>query len=489
MDIALKLQASSELPLYKALSAAIQAAIYSGQLKPGQPLPSIRQMASSYNTSPATVIRAYEQLASQGLIETLAKSGTRVKPCLILKSNDRASQSNSSEVRDNLPISRYLENIHLAYEIGEPHGTANYYGCDLKELPVSLWQNMLIRHRSCYQKIPEFSDMSNSRFGYRKLRESIASYLLRSRGIECESEQIIITNGSRLDLFCRLILNSGDYVAIENPSYPAARTILTSYEAIIKPFEVDEEGLITSALESSPLSFKVIHVSPSHNEPKGTVLSESRRSQLMDWSNRHNTLIFESDFDSVYRYGNRPVKALHGLSNNDNVFYSGSFWLSLGPLSSIAYMVIPKSYVSHFERALKLLHFNVSPLEQCALADFIEEGHFERFLHKSNVLYRKKRQALIQSLTVSLGNRVQFAKQSGSKHLLIRFNSTHPHELILKSAIEAGLPLSSTSAYYMQAMPEGEFMISFGNLQLESISIKVTKFCEILLSSQKTKGL
>jgi GntR family transcriptional regulator/MocR family aminotransferase len=471
--LSLEFEYSNKMPLYRIVANAIHSAIQCGQLKSGQTLPSVRQLASMYNISPATVIRAYEQLASQSLVKTYAKSRTRIAPPVhtVSMPNETILPTGTSD--QTLQLSHYAETID---QMDEPHHTAYLYHSCFDELPVNLWQKMLIRHRNSYHKLKTFSDLASNRFGYLPLREIIADYLLRARGIKCCAEQIIVTNSSRLDFFCRLLLNADDYVALENPTYPAARTIISSHKARIQTFPVDQKGLVVESLIESKTKYKLVHVSPSHNEPTGAMLSLARRKALVEWAQKENTIIWENDFDCHYRYASQPIPALAGLLENNVTFYSSSFWMSLRPLTSLGFLVIPKRYTSIFERAADLIHFDINPLEQCALADFIEEGHMERFLRRSNAVHAKRRQTLIHTMSTTFGKSICFSQESGSKHVLLQFKPNYSEQKIISAGNSSGLPIESTNPYYITSPVEGEFVIPFSLLDTESIPAKVSAF-------------
>lgn len=482
MELALTFDYRAGMPLYRVVAEAIKEAIVTGRLKPGQGLPSVRHLASMYTMSAATVIRAYEYLASQGYVETLARSRSRVSLsfCRPDESPPRTIRSASTVIHEDLPLSGYAHRIMETQVCLRPHGSAFIYVPNASELPVHLWQKMLVRHRDCYRNLEQFADYAGHRFGYLPLREAIAAYLLRARGFRCTPEQIVVTTGSRLDLFCRLILEAGQLVAVEDPSYPAARAILKSHGAILEPFAVDHSGLAVDGIERCGKDLKLVYVTPSHQDPTGAVLSLERRLSLVSWAQERGVLIWENDFDSQFRYASQPVPALGSLYGNDVVFYSGSFWMSLGPLVSLGFLVIPRRFIRPFERALNLIHLDVSPLEQCALTEFIEEGHLERSIRRARANYARKRQALIHSLTAVFGKQVWFSRESGGMHVLVRFQAGYSEEAILAAAFAAGLPVASTRAYYMSQPQPGEVIVPFSALKGDTIAEAVASFASRL---------
>src|SRR5262249_50292186 len=150
----------------------------------------------------------------------------------------------------------------------------------------------------------------------------------RSRSIRCLPEQVAVFNeaaGAR-DLIARVLLNPGDTVAVEEPGFPGAKRTFLMHGVRIFPASVDSSGLIVSELEEHHERIKLVYITPSHHDPTGVVMSLPRRLELLRWADRTGAIIIEDDFDSEFRYGDKPVPALQGLDENDQTVYLSSFW-------------------------------------------------------------------------------------------------------------------------------------------------------------------
>ena len=183
---------------------------------------------------------------------------------------------------------------------------------------------------------------------------AIARYRARARAVQCAPEQIIITNGTQqaLDLVMRLLINPGDGIAVEEPGYLSARRIFLSHQAELFPVPVDESGLMVKKLASLPSeSMRLVYVTPSHQFPTGSILSLSRRLELLAWKQQHHCLILEDDYDSEHRYGGRPMPALQGLDQNHSMLYMGTFSKVLFPSLRLGYLVVPPPLVPLFAQA------------------------------------------------------------------------------------------------------------------------------------------
>ena len=354
MDLAIHLDRASTTPLYRQLIEEIRQGVLSGRLKPNQKLPSSRSLAQSLSVSRSTVTQSYEQLESEGYLETRRSSGTYVCqkiPDEWLRSTAIAPVTNKT-IAKNLSLSRFGKNLTSIGSLqgDEPNCEISFrYGNPAVEyFPAQQWRKLLARHHDC-----TLLNYTADSAGYLPLREEIASYLQRSRAVRCTPERVIIINGSQqaLDLIARLVLNPGDWVAMEDPGYLGARYCFKGQFANIQPIPVNSEGLNVETLSNCPQQFKLVYVTPSHQFPSGATLSLSRRIALLQWAEKTNTLIIEDDYDSEYRYGAQPIPALQGMDRSESVIYIGTFSKILFPALRIGYLIVPSSWIPIVRKA------------------------------------------------------------------------------------------------------------------------------------------
>lgn len=326
MEFAIALNPDSEHPLHRQLAEELRRVILTGRLLSGQRLPSTRALAQSLSISRTTVTQSYEQLLSEGYLETRRGSGTFVCSQLPddLLHSEPVSSITSSPV-SSIQLSRY--GAHLAETpfalLPEPTTEISFrYGRPaLKHFPVGLWRKLLVRH--CRED-STWLDYASDPQGYYPLRMAISQYLARARAVTCTPEQIILVNGTQqaLDLILRILLEPGETIAIEDPGYLSARRVFLSHHATLLPIPVDRLGLQVEKLTKETTPIRLVYVTPSHQFPTGAVLSLPRRLELLKWAQQTETLILEDDYDSEYRYRERPIPALQGLDHSDSVLYS-----------------------------------------------------------------------------------------------------------------------------------------------------------------------
>ena len=488
MDFAIALDYTIKIPIHRQLYEELRHSILSGRLAPGQRVPSTRSLARSLGISRATVTLSYEQLLSEGYLRTIPSSGTFVYcqlPDILLQP---ATIQPTQEARHQpVQLSAYganLVNLQLLMpsKTELPINFSCYGRPALDEFPLGLWRRLLAR--AC-QLQPTMLDYATSAQGYEPLRQAIARYIARTRAVRCEVEQIIIVNGSQqaLNLVARLLVERGDLVAVENPGYLDARQAFLLQEASLVSIPVDESGILVDRLITDPAAkIKLVYVTPSHQFPTGAVLSLSRRLALLAWAQQTGALIVEDDYDSEYRYSDRPIPALQGLTINDSVIYIGTFSKVIFPALRLGYLVVPQSLVPIFACAKLLSDRQSSILEQYALTEFINEGHLESHVRRMRSLYNQRRQTLVQALKQYFGNSVTILGENAGMHLMVRFHTDLSDEQIVLQAAQIGVGLVSASPYYLETQSTGEFIFGYADLSEEIIQAGVSKLARVLIN-------
>lgn len=485
MDLAITLDGDATLPLHRQLYEELRRAILTGRLLPRQRIPSTRELAKSLGISRTTVTQSYEQLLSEGYLETFVGSGTFV--CAQLP-DDLLHSTPVEEAQKMTPppikLSKYgislgKTNFSLMKEPDTP--ISFRYGRPAFELfPMQVWRKLVSRH--C-RADSNWLDYSSDPLGYKPLREAIARYLSRVRAVQCEPDQVLITNGTQqaLYLVMRLLLDPGETMALEDPGYLSARRIFLSQGAKLLPIAVDESGLVVKELANySTEAIKLVYVTPSHQFPTGAILSLPRRLELLAWAQQTGALIVEDDYDSEYRYGDRPIPALQGLDQSDSVLYVGTFSKVLFPSLRIGYLVLPQRLVSLFARAKWLSDRQLPLLEQQVLTDFIEEGHLESHIRKMRSHYDRLRQVLVQALNAHFGQRATILGENAGIHLMVRLHTDFSDEEIIQRAASVGVGMMSAQPFYLNAKCKREFIFGYGELTEQQLQDGIHRLTQVL---------
>lgn len=488
MDFVITLDSQAADPLYQQLYAQIRQAILAARLKPGQRLPSTRELACSLKVARGTVKLSYEQLLSEGYLETIVGSGTfvcsQLPEKLLQSALSNYSQARHQKASFPVKLSHYgtsLAKLSLPRNNRiQPSVKFHHWRPAFEELPWKIWRQLMSRNS---QLSPELLDYSNDWLGYKPLREAIADYLRRARAVQCNAEQIVIVSGSQqaLDLTARLFVDRGDVVAIEEPGYSSIRNILLAYGAKLLPIGVDASGLIVEQLPPpSKTITKLLYITPSHQLPTGATLSLPRRLALLDWSVKTGTLIIEDDYDSEYRYEEKPIPSLQGLKQSDSVIYIGTFSKILFPALRIGYLVVPLQLVNFFATAKKLTDRQSSSIEQYALTDFINEGHLDRHIRRMRHLYAWRRQIMVNLLQSKMGDRISILGEKAGIHLMIKLQTDLSNEEVVFRANSVGIWLRDAKEFYLGSGGLGEFLIGYAEPKEAEIKEKISHLAEVL---------
>jgi GntR family transcriptional regulator/MocR family aminotransferase len=462
------------------LTDQLRRAIIDGSIGLGATLPSVREISAELEVSRSTVVRCFEELASQGYIVTSIGSGTSVCKRLPgkLSENEITPRviSNENLRTSKVALSRYSSRILNVSEVGSPKTarSLNPGGPPSEAAPIRKWRELLQRH--CRQNLNQ-TECGTDSFGLPPLREAYAAYLMRKRALQCSAKQVIVFSARemRLDLIARILLREGDAVAVENPGYPAVRQRLIANGARVIPVPVDHQGLNVDYLDTIRERVRLVYVTPSHHEPTGAVMPLSRRRKLIEWANQNSAFIIEDDYDSEFRYDGRQIPSLQGLDETDSVIHLSCLWKILSPVSKIGFLTIPNCLIDVFQATKTLVERDMSLIEQFVLADFINEGHLERVIAANRKVYAARRRLLVDALRKHV-SALSMASESAGMDLFVKFHSDHHEALLIAKAEEAGFTIIPVGPYYLTGAGKNEFVIPFSHLDEKLIEPMIQKF-------------
>jgi GntR family transcriptional regulator/MocR family aminotransferase len=462
----LTIDKTSDMPLINQIYHQIRSLILSGALKSGDKLPSTRELASHLNVSRNVILEAYELLSVEGYLVSSLGSGTYISDGVLLEKS-KIQTSNPTEVFCKTDPSEL--NL-INFRSGIP---------DLALLPRKKWSQ--IEQQICL-------DSSSDTFGYdapegrSELRTTLCHYLRKSRGVECQPEQIIITSGAvqGLSILSRALLTSQKSYIIEEPIHYQIRNIFTFNSSNIHPVPVDEFGIRTDLLPQD-INPALVMLTPSHQYPLGVILPIQRRIELIQYARSRECYIIEDDYDSEFRYEGLPISSLQGLEPNWTI-YIGSFSKILFPALRLGYMVVPSVLIGQC-RALKHLQDNHTPiLTQLTLARFIEDGHLTKHLAKMKKVYHRKRDLLIANLQNAFPKRLTFSGKSTGLHLIAEFEGISFTGQIIDLIKKTGVLIHPVTEHsFKLGLHLDKLIIGYSHLREEEIEEGVTRLKKALL--------
>jgi len=433
------------------------------------------------------VLSALEELVDEGIITAVPGSGYFVKATApdnfsVQAQSPQASSADDKNVKA-LALTEYAQRVlTLSGSLRENWlnklPEINFGMIPAELTPQREWERMMRR----YCRAPGIETLSPAiePFGYPPLREAISAYLHRSRAVQCTNTQVAIFSSKqlRLELVCRILINPGDYVAVEEPGYAEAKYVFKSHGARITAIPADENGLIVDELVKSSIAHKIVYVTPSHQDPTGPPLSFERRERLLNWAKNTGAIIIEDDYDSEYRYGAKSLPSLQGLDRADCVVYFATIWKSLQMLG-FGIAVFPNRIRKVAELAKMEMERYLPVAEQVALAELINEGHLEKYLKKSQAKLSLRRQELMLALTVHCKDWLSIYEEGAGTHLIVRCKKFDDRS-ICESACRAGIMLMSTDSYYEGTRPPGEFMLPFAHYQKSEVDARIKQWSAYL---------
>jgi GntR family transcriptional regulator/MocR family aminotransferase len=471
----------SSVPIYRQIYGWIRDAILGGTLRPGQRLPSTRSMVGHLKVSRISVLGAYEQLTAEGYLETFAGIGT----CVARQLPDDALEpvsapSDERSAAGPRSLSRRGETI-LRAPVESGLATFGAFRVSLPALdrfPADIWGKLVARQaRSLSRTAMAYGDA----LGLPAFREAIADYLGASRAVRCDASQILVTTGSQqaLQLCAFVLLDPGQRVCVEDPGYPGARNAFAAAGADLLPVPVDEDGLDPAALPDDP-SVRAVYVTPSHQYPLGITMSAARRLALLSWAQSRGAWVVEDDYDSEYRYGNRPIASLQGIDTGERVIYVGTFSKVMFPALRLGYMVIPRDLVPAFAAARDAADIFPATLYQRAMTDFMREGHFGRHIRRMRLHYMERRRLLADLIRSRLPGRLEVIGSEAGLHLVAMLPGGVDDVAVAGAAAKAGLSVIPLSSCHAAKPSRGGLILGYGGLDDAQIREGVDRLADIL---------
>lgn len=485
MDLLLDLRRFSgdttPLPLYKQLACAIRDAILTGRLKPGQPVPSLRQLSDLANVCRATALKAYEDLQRQGLITSDAGRGSFV--CNVVNHVSAIclpETSGALAVQEQCPaISRFAGLL-----CDDPSDRPCLPEGPAKVALMKAWKKVSQKQAELLSRsIHRESSFKNVE---KRAHGVMQDYLIRTRAVRAHERQMRFSTSNEYLVFLTaraLALTSKRFkVMVGAGSSKAVRAIFQAHGAEILECPVDSCGLdferVKEAFSSgSEGDLKCVYVNPSHHRSNGVVMPLERRLKLIAFARTTGALIFEDDIESEYRYTRQPLPSIQGLSGGDNVFYLSSIDSLMPQPVRVALMVVPQRFL-HIVATMSNEN-DLSPLTMATLADLVEDGHLELYIKNERKTRALLKQKLIYAITRHMLNKASVITQTASNLQVLRIASPLRTDQIVDLANSCGLLLESMDGLYTDDCDRKELSVRLDQFE-EDLENKIAAWSSLL---------
>lgn len=458
--ITISLNPDSKDPMYQQIYEYIKGEILSGRLSHPDKLPSARSLAAFLQVSRSTVDTAYDQLVAEGYVEPREKRGFFINPMTHIQNFTSSSNSHAWEKATVSSPDKARQPKKAIFDF-------NPDAIDTVHFPYSIWKSI---GKNELDNPDNFG--AGNHFGEMSLRQSIATYLHGSRGVQCTPEQIIVGAGldHLLQMLC-VLFQQKKIVAMEDPGYRSARTVLKASGYTVRDIPLKNDTFDQIALGQSDAD--ICYVTPTHQFPLGTVMPVQIRQSLLTWAlKQEGRYIIEDDHDSEFRYVGRPIPAFQSLDTNGKVIYIGTFSKAISPALRVGYMVLPPSLLQQYQEICGSFSCPVSRINQAILTKFIRDGYFEKHLNRMRKHYKTKHDFMVTCIQDYFPK--EFFSISGDNaglYVLLHYHGKENIEKIEKRAKKTGIKLYSLKKYYA-ALPADytpTYLLGFADISEEKI--------------------
>jgi GntR family transcriptional regulator/MocR family aminotransferase len=453
-------------------------------------LPSTRLLARSLNIARGTVIEAFDQLLTEGVLESRPGAGTRVSRSLTtpVESEGRARRrtAGAKPMQPPAPAAAFAKVAeefaplpHAPFAVSVPVGLAQ---------PDDVWRRLGNRLRA---RGPGAPSGYGDPHGVRALREAVADYVRRSRSVHCSPDQVIITSGIQQALYvcCQILLDAGDVAWVEDPAYRGITAILENAVRQVRMVRVpvDAEGIDVEAGIALANHARAAFVTPSHQYPLGMPMSMARRNALLAWARAQNAWIVEDDYDSELRYAGHPFPSLQGL-DPDRVIYLGTFSKILFSSLRLGYAVVPEGLEAAFCGARVLMDRHSPSADQHVLAAFMEEGHLDRHIRRIRNVYAGQRDQLIEMLGRLIPHDLGWLQPSDQgMHQVLWLADSIDDRSVAAAAIAAGVAVRAVSPMFSSGKGRPGLVLGLGDFESAQIEAAIRQLAALIGASATRK--
>jgi len=475
----------SNVPYYIQLKNQFKELILSGFLKPDKKLPPTRQLAKRLNINRNTVLVAYEELEADGLVYSHVGKGTfvsdiseyREKREKKIQSKFNWSNYFSSELDKYAFFSLVqLYKICIArpkISFGGAHPDDELYPIDL----IKRCFNSVVRERK--NEIFRYGPIE----GFLPLREYIAKKM-KSIGITTTPANIFITSGSQqaLEITSRILIESGDYVITEEPTYSGALGILSTLRAKIIGIPLEKDGLNMNILEDVLKKYnpKYIYTTPNFQNPTGITMSINKREKLISLAEKYNVPIIEDDVSGDLRFEGEDLPPLKALDRTDQVVYINSLSKELVPGFRVGWAVLNESIKDRFIALKQVEDLATNTVSQAILYKFCSRGYLKTHIRKIRKIYRERRNLMMKYIRKYFPENIEMVKPEGGLFIWVKFPNGVDLSPVFEASMNRGVIFSLGSLFYNSPKGKNEMRLCYAPNPPEKIEEGIKILADII---------
>ncbi|MGG5505853.1 MULTISPECIES: PLP-dependent aminotransferase family protein [unclassified Myroides] len=455
----IRLDSSSDQPLYLQIADALIAAIQQGRLQKGDILPSTRTLAEMLKVNRNTIVKALSVLIDEEWLVSLERKGIYIAQSIPLSKPIRHTSTSTATLK---PANQSV--MSLVFDNGYP---------DSKIVPV---KELARAYRQIFNRNAKWQMMGyGNALGDHRFIQHIAHMLNHQRGMHVKEDRVCITRGGQMAIYliAQCLLQKGDAIIVENPGYQSAWHAFEQAGATLIPVQVDAEGICVSTLreqlQQNP-KIKAVYLTPHHQFPTTVTLSLQRRLALVQLANEYNITVIEDDYDNEFHYTYRPVLPLCSYAELKNYVYIGTLSKVVAPALRVGFLVTSQTHlIDKIAKLRKIIDIQGDRIMEQAVLQLIEDGLIKKHIKKATSLYKEKRDYTRQLLQQHLADRVTFTVPDGGLAFWIKPNQPVDYTLLIQHLAAKGMQLVNPNDYYFSPSSADGLRLSFGTSSMEEL--------------------
>jgi DNA-binding transcriptional MocR family regulator len=460
--------------IYIQIKEIIKESIAAGTLRSGDLLPPTRALSEQLGVHRNTVVSAYKALEAEGYAYSHVGRGTFVVSSEKTPASDRIAFHNmfdwSHRISEKLR-QRISPKLLALYQTNMQQAAISFVWNQrsLLDFPIqNIRRAMNSALRSKKASIFNYADPR----GNLDLR-LIISNRMSMKGMRASPENILIVSGAQqgIDLLGRLLLEPGDTVIVENPTYTGALNSFQFLQARIIGIPVDEWGMKVELLEDVIGRYhpKLIFTNPTFHNPTGTTMRKDRRERLVSLALKHRIPIIEDDYASELRYAGLETPSLKALDSTDQVIYLGTFSKVLTPGLRAGWIAASSDIIEPLSEIKRLNDLCTSPLVQSVIAEFYERGYMASHLRFLKRQYLRRLQVIITAVHQHFPPETIFYKPEGGIYFWMILPGAVDLEGLLEKTQKRGVTFSPGHLFYLDDQGNDRMRLQFSLEDEESI--------------------
>jgi DNA-binding transcriptional MocR family regulator len=475
----------TDTPVYIQIFEQVRRQIISGEILPGFRLPPERKLAESLGVNRTTVLNAYRELKAEGLVGSRVGHGTIVlsylqeeltttsekipEPSWNQIFSEYSNGIDSHIVKDLLTLASRKDVISFATGIASPESGPT-------EALEGIEQELISQkdYKALLQSPTE---------GFTSLREAICG-LMKNRGVYCQFDEVMLLSGSQqgIDLTARVLLDPGDIVIVEEPSFFPAFQAFKAMGAKVVGIPIDDKGMQVDILEQLLHRYrpKLIYTIPNFHNPTGTEMELARRRRLVELAYKYRVLILEDDAYGDLCYEGHPLPSLKSMDNNGYVIYLSTFSKNIYPGLRLGWMVAHKKATKKYAAAKQIMDLHSSSLSQWIVERFIVNGGLDRHIPKVCREYRMKRDAMNDALIKYAPIDLIWNRPRGGYYIWCKLPMKVSASKLVAKAAEHKVVFVPGTAFSTNDQGESFIRLNFTFVALKDISEGIQRLCEAM---------